>query len=138
MYISLFQVDRLENTLQETRAELEKTRVRFHTEVVALEDTISKLERDLSVEREAGEHLGKELQARDDLIQLNTAECQSLQQQQAQRTEEVNVLEEQLRLLRIDVNDREKREAYAQNLVSCLPWIEAGMSLSNSPAQRLC
>jgi len=113
-------VDRLENTLQETRVELEKTRVRFHTEVVALEDTISKLERDLSVEREAGEHLGKELQARDDLIQLNTAECQSLQQQQAQRTEEVNVLEEQLRLLRIDVNDREKREAYAQNLVSCL------------------
>ena len=75
------------------------------------------------MEREAGEHLGKELQARDELLNLNAAECQSLQEQLSTRIEEVNTLEEQARLLKMDVSDREKREAYAQNLVclcSCL------------------
>lgn len=71
------------------------------------------------MEREAGEHLGKELQARDELLNLNSAECQSLQEQLSTRIEEVNTLEEQARLLKMDVSDREKREAYAQNLV-CL------------------
>lgn len=85
--------------------------------MVELEEAISRLERDLVVEKEASEHLGKELEARDDLIGLNTAECQCLQEQLGQRLEELSSLEEQVRLLRMDVGDREKRELYAQNMV---------------------
>ena len=86
--------------------------------MVELEGSVAKLERDLAVEREASEHLGKELGARDDLIQLNTTECQSLQEQLGQKLEEISALAEQVRLLQVDVSDREKREVYAQNLVS--------------------
>ncbi|XP_067932681.1 interaptin-like [Watersipora subatra] len=38
----------------------------------------------------------------------------------SEKQEEVNSLGEQVRLLRVDVADREKREAYAQNLISQL------------------
>lgn len=103
--------------MKETRDELDITRQRYHAEVASLEDSAARLERDLTVEREAGEHLGKELLARDELLNLNSAELQSLQEQLSQRIEEVNTLEEQARLLKMDVSDREKREAYAQNLV---------------------
>lgn len=81
---------------------------------------MARLQRDLTVEREAGEHLGKELQARDDLITLNSSECQHLQEQLSQRLEEVNTLEEQARLLKLDVCEREKQETYHQSMVSII------------------
>lgn len=111
------QVTRLELTLKETRDELELTRQKYNAEIASLEDSLSQVERDLTIEREAAQQVSKELQAREEHIQVTMAECETLQEQLGQRIEEINVLEEQVRLMKLDINDRDKRESQSQNMV---------------------
>lgn len=105
--------------LKETRDELNLTRQKYNSEIAALEDGLSKTSGDLEVEREAASQLSKELQAREEHIQLSTAECETLHEQLTQKLEEISVLEDQGRLMRVEISERESRENQAQNMVRC-------------------
>jgi len=83
-------VNRLETTLTETRDELDLLREKAHAEITQLEETITRLEQDLVIEQQASSQLSKELQVRDEHLQVTSIECQTLQEQLGQRIQEVS------------------------------------------------